>query len=246
MDKDNSSGIISTLISQPKYILDILNIDKTELKYLASSAAIVRNSLVNVTRLFDILYYHHLIFGSSTDSYSVLEELTNRIQTGLNQKTFSCDRIWPKIRYIAGTQTITDDKRKGSTWQYMLIYILTKDKMKVNPRRTDEEKENDLHSVINKLQSAKLNDLRDRNSTDERRKKTNWGNPCKIGNNVTSTRLSEVADEMEEAKFNQMKKTKSNPDITPCFKCGNRAQYSAECGCRLHSGLVSKFGLSQT
>lgn len=60
MDKDNSSGIISTLISQPKYILDILNIDKTELKYLASSAAIGRNNLVNVTRkghtLCDINY----------------------------------------------------------------------------------------------------------------------------------------------------------------------------------------------
>ena len=55
MDKDNSSGIISTLISQPKYILDILNIDKTELKYLASSAAIGRNNLVNVTRKGHIL-----------------------------------------------------------------------------------------------------------------------------------------------------------------------------------------------
>merc|ERR1711990_1220924 len=27
--------------------------------------------------------------------------------------------------------------------------------------------------------------------------------------------------------------------ITPCFKCGNRAKYSAECGCRLHSGCSS-------
>ena len=93
------------------------------------------------------------------------------------------------------------------------------------------------------MQSSKLNDLRDRNSTDERRKKTNWGNPCKIGNNVTSARLSIAADDLEEATRNQMKKTKSNPDITPCFKCGNRAKYSAECGCRLHSGLVFKLGL---
>ena len=50
MDKDSSSGIISTLISQPNYLLDILNIEKTELKYFASAAAIGSNNLVNVTR----------------------------------------------------------------------------------------------------------------------------------------------------------------------------------------------------
>ena len=50
MDKDISSGIISTLISQPNYLLDILNIEKTELKYFASAAAIGSNNRVNVTR----------------------------------------------------------------------------------------------------------------------------------------------------------------------------------------------------
>ena len=50
MDKDSSSGIISSLISQPNYLLDILNIEKTELKYFASAAAIGSNNLVNVTR----------------------------------------------------------------------------------------------------------------------------------------------------------------------------------------------------
>ena len=49
MDKDISSGIISTLISQPNYLLDILNIEKTELKYFASAAAIGSNNRVNVT-----------------------------------------------------------------------------------------------------------------------------------------------------------------------------------------------------
>lgn len=200
MDKDSSSGIISTLIGQPNYLLDVLIIEKTELKYLASPAAIRSNTnRVNVTRLFDILFYHHLIFGNSTDSYSILEELTNRIQIGLNQKTFSRDRIWPKARYQKGFQTMTDDKR------------------------TDEGKENDLHCVINKLQTSKLNDLSDRNSNSE------------IGNKVANTLLSRAADYMEDAKLNQMKNIKLNPDITPCFKCGNRAKYSSECGCRIHS-----------
>ena len=115
--------------------------------------------------------------------------------------------------------------------------------MRVNPYRTDDGKEKDLHSVINKLQSAKLNDLRDRNSSKGSGKKKNWVNLCKIGNKVTNTRLSEAADEIEEAKLKQMKNTKSNPDVTPCFKCGSRAKYSSECGCRLHSGLVLKLGL---
>ena len=51
IDKDSSSGIISTLVSQPNYLLEILNIEKTELKYLASSAAVSNNkNRVKVTR----------------------------------------------------------------------------------------------------------------------------------------------------------------------------------------------------
>ena len=73
--------------------------------------------------------------------------------------------------------------------------------MRVNPYRTDAGKEKDLHSVINKLQSAKLNDLRDRNSSKESGRKKHWVNLCKIGNKVTNTRLSEAADEIEEAKL---------------------------------------------
>ena len=186
-------------------------------------------------RLFDILFYHHLIFGNSTDSYSVLEELTNRIQTGLNQKTFSCDRIWPKARSQKGIQTITDDKRKGSTSQSSL-YLFYLPKWLIIDRhnmiyerilyRTCEDKESDMHAFIKQLQSTKLNDLSNRISNSE------------IGNNVANTRLSKAADAREEAKLNQMKKTRSNPDITPCYKCGKRAVYSAECGCRLHSGTV--------
>ena len=51
IDKDSNSGIISTLVSQPNYLLEILNIEKTELKYLASSAAVSNNkNRVKVTR----------------------------------------------------------------------------------------------------------------------------------------------------------------------------------------------------
>ena len=92
------------------------------------------------------------------------------------------------------------------------------------------------------MQASKLNDLSE-NSSKEIGKKKHSGRLCKIGNKVTMIRLSKTADEIEEAKLNQMKNTKSNPDVTPCFKCGNRAKYSAECGCRLHSGLVLKLEL---
>ena len=92
--------------------------------------------------------------------------------------------------------------------------------------RTCEDKESDMHAFIKQLQSTKLNDLSNRISNSE------------IGNKVANTRLSKAADAREEAKLNQMKKTRSNPDITPCYQCGKRAVYSAECGCRLHSGTV--------
>ena len=83
-----------------------------------------------------------------------------------------------------------------------------------------------MHAFIKQLQSTKLNDLSNRISNSE------------IGNKVANTRLSKAADAREEAKLNQMKKTWLNPDITPCYKCGKKAVYSAECGCRLHSGTV--------
>jgi len=123
-NKDDNSGIIHTLIIQPDYLLSILNIEKRDLKYLASPAAITRNkNHIKVTRLFDIIFHHHLIFGTSTDTYSILEELTNRIQTGLNQKTFSCERIWPKARSTDGVQTITDDKRKSFSYDLSLCIV---------------------------------------------------------------------------------------------------------------------------
>ena len=57
-NKDDNSGILHTLIIQPDYLLSILNIEKCELKYLASPAAITRNkNHIKVTRK-GYIYFH--------------------------------------------------------------------------------------------------------------------------------------------------------------------------------------------
>ena len=57
-NKDDNSGILHTLIIQPDYLLSILNIEKCELKYLASPAAITRNkNHIKVTRKGDIMFF---------------------------------------------------------------------------------------------------------------------------------------------------------------------------------------------
>ena len=90
-----------------------------------------------------------------------------------------------------------------------------------------------MHSIINHLQSTKLNDL---SKLDDRANKVQLG---KVGTQACFTRLSKAADDIKKDKDARLKKLRSDPNVTPCYQCKQKAKFSAECGCRLHSGHFS-------